>query len=36
MEELRRDREQALAESRGRSASHPRPCHRAASGEGRS
>jgi hypothetical protein len=30
MEELRRERAQVLAEERGRSAIHPRPCHRAA------
>ena len=31
MEELRRERTQALAEARGRSVIHPRPCYRAAS-----
>lgn len=31
MEELRRERAQVLAETRGRSISHPRPSHRAAS-----
>jgi hypothetical protein len=31
MEELRRERAQVLAEARGRSVIHPRPCHRAAS-----
>ena len=30
MEELRRERAQVLAEARGRSVIHPRPCHRAA------
>jgi hypothetical protein len=30
MEELRRERAQVLAEKRGRSAIHPRACHRAA------
>jgi hypothetical protein len=31
MEELRRERTQVLGEARGRSAIHPRACHRAAS-----
>ena len=31
IKELRRERAQALAEARGRSVIHPRPCHRAAS-----
>jgi hypothetical protein len=31
MEELRRERAQVLTETRGRSAIHPRPYHRAAS-----
>ena len=31
MEELRRGRAQVSAERRSRSATHPRPCHRAAS-----
>jgi hypothetical protein len=30
MEELRRENTQVLAEARGRSVIHPRPCHRAA------
>jgi hypothetical protein len=30
MEELRRERAQVMAEKRGRSAIHPRACHRAA------
>ena len=31
LEELRRERAQVLAEARGRSVIHPKPCHRAAS-----
>ena len=33
MEELRRERAQVLAEKRGRSAIHPRTCHRPARSE---
>jgi hypothetical protein len=35
MEELRRERAEVLAEARGRSVTHPGPCHRAASTKAR-